>query len=75
MNAGLKDNFVRLWKKFFGDAELPIPSRPCVAEDVLTFSAPIKRFERMVGYTEERFLVTDTWSAIRKSSNKRDEVK
>jgi len=50
-------------------------ARPCVAEDVLTFSVPMKRFERMVDYMEESFLITDTWSVIRKRINRRDELK
>ncbi|MCJ7446952.1 MAG: DUF169 domain-containing protein [Bacteroidales bacterium] len=41
-------------------------ARPCVPEDVLTFAVPMKRFEKMVGYMEESFLITETWDNIRK---------
>jgi uncharacterized protein (DUF169 family) len=40
-------------------------ARPCVSENVLTFSVPFKRFEKMVSYMEESFLITDTWDTIR----------
>ena len=41
-------------------------ARPCVPENVLTFSVPMKRFEKMIGYMEESFLITETWSILRK---------
>jgi len=40
-------------------------ARPCVPENVLTFAFPYKRFEKMIGYMEESFLITDTWETIR----------
>lgn len=108
MNTDLKSTFLNLWKKYFGNAELPIvfyytecdggaewaekqkgrsclicelakvrsgmfdPSaRPCVPENVLTFSVPMLRFEKMIGYTEESFLITPTWSTLKKRIVKR----
>lgn len=41
-------------------------ARPCVPENTLTFAVPFKRFETMVSYIEESFLITETWSVIRK---------
>ncbi len=41
-------------------------ARKCVPENVLTFALPMKRFEQMIGYMEESFLITDTWSTVRK---------
>ena len=41
-------------------------ARLCVPEDVLTFAVPMKKFVKMIGYMEESFLITETWSAIRK---------
>jgi uncharacterized protein (DUF169 family) len=41
-------------------------ARPCVSKDILTFALPMKRFEVIIGYMEESFLITDTWNAIRK---------
>jgi uncharacterized protein (DUF169 family) len=45
-------------------------ARPCVPENVLTFSIPMKRFEKMVGYMEESFLITGTWRTMRKRIKK-----
>lgn len=41
-------------------------ARPCVPKDVLTFAEPMKRFEKMISYMEESFLITETWDTIRK---------
>ena len=41
-------------------------ARKCVPDNILTFAVPMKRFEKMIGYIEESFLITDTWSVIRK---------
>ena len=41
-------------------------ARPCVGEDILTFAVPLKRFEKMVGFMEESFLITQTWKDVRK---------
>jgi uncharacterized protein (DUF169 family) len=41
-------------------------ARPCVPENVLTFAVPMKRFEKMIGYMEESFLITESWETIRK---------
>jgi hypothetical protein len=44
-------------------------ARPCVPENVITFAIPVKRFERMIGYMEETFLITGTWETVRKRIN------
>ncbi|HTX88393.1 MAG TPA: DUF169 domain-containing protein [Bacteroidales bacterium] len=41
-------------------------ARPCVPRDTLSYSVPMKKFEKMVGYMDESFLITDTWKEIRK---------
>jgi uncharacterized protein (DUF169 family) len=41
-------------------------ARKCVPENEITFAIPMKRFEKMISYMEESFLITDTWSVIRK---------
>jgi len=46
-------------------------ARPCVPEDVLTFAVPMKRFEKMIGYMEESFLITPTWSVMKKRINRK----
>ena len=47
-----------------------ISARPCVPEDILTFAVPMKRFEKMIAYMEESFLITETWTTVRKRINK-----
>jgi uncharacterized protein (DUF169 family) len=49
-------------------------ARPCVPENVLTFAVPMKRFEKIIGYMEESFLITETWSAIRKRICKNQDI-
>jgi len=41
-------------------------ARPCVPANVLTFSVPMKRFEKIVSYMEESFLITGTWDTVLK---------
>jgi hypothetical protein len=41
-------------------------ARSCVPKDTFSFTIPIKKFERMVGYIEESFLITETWQEVRK---------
>jgi uncharacterized protein (DUF169 family) len=41
-------------------------ARPCVAENVLSFAVPMKKFEKMITYMEESFLITKTWETLRK---------
>jgi len=45
-------------------------ARPCVQENILTFSVPMKRFEKMIDYMEESFLVTETWTTMKKRIEK-----
>lgn len=45
-------------------------ARICVPEDVLTFAVPMRRFEKMIGYMEESFLTTETWTSLRSRINK-----
>jgi len=41
-------------------------ARSCVPKDTFSFTIPIKKFERMVGYMEESFLITETWQEVKK---------
>lgn len=41
-------------------------ARPCVPLDVLSMAFPMKRFEKAVGYMEESFLSTKTWTRVQK---------
>ena len=41
-------------------------ARPCVPKDTLSFVVPMIKFEKMIGYMEESFLITDTWKTVRK---------
>lgn len=45
-------------------------ARPCVPENVLTFAVPMQRFEKMVNYMEESFLITETWTTVQKRIQK-----
>lgn len=42
-----------------------VSARPCVPADTLTFAVPMKRFEQLVAYMDESFLVTESWRAVR----------
>jgi uncharacterized protein (DUF169 family) len=41
-------------------------ARKCVPLDVMTIAFPMKRFEKVVGYMEESFLITPTWDTVKK---------
>lgn len=41
-------------------------ARPCVPAGKLSFAVPMVKFEKMVGYMEKSFLITDTWKTIQK---------
>jgi len=41
-------------------------ARPYVPKDILTFSVPMKKFEKMVSYMDESFLITDSWKKVKK---------
>jgi hypothetical protein len=49
-------------------------ARPCVMLDVLTLAIPMKKFEKMIGYMEESFLITGTWGKVRKKIQRSAEV-
>jgi hypothetical protein len=40
-------------------------ARPCVPVDILTFAIPMKKFEKMIGFMEESFLITKTWDKVK----------
>jgi hypothetical protein len=41
-------------------------ARPCVPKDTLSFSVPMKRFAQLIPYMDESFLITETWSTVKK---------
>ncbi|MDI6448989.1 DUF169 domain-containing protein [Anaerobaca lacustris] len=43
-----------------------VSARPFVSGDTLTFSVPMNRFGRMIAHMEESFLITKSWSSVRK---------
>jgi len=49
-------------------------ARPCVPLDVLTFAVPIGKFEEMIGYMEESFLITPTWEKVKRKIRRSGEV-
>jgi hypothetical protein len=44
-------------------------ARPYVPEDTLSFAVPLVKLEKMIGYIEESFLITDTWKRVKKRIN------
>lgn len=44
-------------------------ARPCVSGDVLSFAVPMIKFEKMIGYMEESFLITNTWAKVKNRIN------
>lgn len=42
-----------------------VSARPCVNKDVLTFAVPMRKFEEMVGYMKESFLITPSWDKVK----------
>lgn len=49
-------------------------ARPCVMLDVLTMAIPMKKFEKMIGYMDESFLITGTWEKVKKKIRKSAEI-
>lgn len=43
-----------------------VSARPYAPEDTLTIAIPMKRFERVVSYMDESFLITDSWKKVMK---------
>lgn len=41
-------------------------ARPCVPKDTLSFTIPMRKFEKIIGYMEETFLITETWETVKK---------
>lgn len=41
-------------------------ARKCIKENILSFAIPFSRFEKMIGEMDESFLITGTWSVIKK---------
>jgi len=41
-------------------------ARPYVPKETLSFAIPYKRFQTLVGYMDESFLITDTWEGMMK---------
>jgi hypothetical protein len=42
-----------------------VSARPGVDTNSLTFSVPMKKFERMVADMDESFLITPSWEKVR----------
>lgn len=43
-----------------------VSARPCVPGNILTFAVPMKKFEKMISFMEESFLITDSWKKVKK---------
>jgi uncharacterized protein (DUF169 family) len=42
-----------------------VSARPCISKEKLTFTIPIQRFEQIVQYMDESFLITKSWDQVR----------
>ena len=42
-----------------------VSARPCVPENRLTFTIPMKRFNEMVNNMDESFLITESWNLVK----------
>lgn len=49
-------------------------ARKCVPLDVMTIAFPMKRFEKVIGYMEESFLITPTWETVKKKIGRSGEM-
>jgi len=47
-----------------------VSARPFVQENVLSFAMPAKRFEEIISFMEESFLITNSWEKVKKRVNK-----
>ncbi len=47
-----------------------VSARPFVPKEVFSFAIPMKRFEMLVSYMDESFLITPSWGSVRKRSGK-----
>lgn len=43
-----------------------VSARPCVPEGVLSFSVPMVKFIKMIGYMDDSFLKTNSWTKVQK---------
>ena len=43
-----------------------VSARPFVEANVLTFAVPMAKFERMVGNMDESFLITESWTKVKR---------
>ncbi len=49
-------------------------ARPYVQSGLLSFAIPMKRFEKLVGYMDESFLITETWEVMGKRISRQVET-
>jgi hypothetical protein len=42
-----------------------VSARPHVGQNELTFTIPLRRFQELVGYMDESFLITGSWAKVR----------
>jgi hypothetical protein len=43
-----------------------VSARPCVQEGILSFSVPMVKFNKMISYMDESFLITNSWKKVQK---------
>jgi len=48
-----------------------VSARPYVGDDILSFAVPMRRFEQLVDYMDESFLITESWIRVQNRLSKR----
>ncbi|MCX7966459.1 MAG: DUF169 domain-containing protein [Syntrophorhabdaceae bacterium] len=43
-----------------------VSARPCISSDMFSFAVPMRRFKEIIDNMEESFLVTQSWSKVKK---------
>jgi uncharacterized protein (DUF169 family) len=46
-----------------------VSARPCVPSGILTFSVPMVKFQKMISYMDESFLITNSWKKVQNRIN------
>ena len=42
-----------------------VSAHPCMPENMLSFAIPMNKFEKMIGYMDESFLITPSWEKVK----------
>jgi len=65
MNNAIRDSFLVKWRKYFGNADLPVAFCYNDGEKEISFSAPLAKFLFMIENMDESFLITKSWRLVK----------